>query len=696
MGKLTRVTDALVTVKTSLSGTIKRLLLDKMKEHVSVADFGAVGDFISDDTQAFIAAVNSGVSRVYVPAGRYKLTSGISLPMGVTIVGDGIDYWDTYRPDQNRLKKSWSKGTHLVFCGTGAKTKQFFNISNERPEKTIDGVVCGFSDFTNKDASGSNPATARLLSVAVSASAGAGIEDLRIMLNNDGIDGYNDYTSVTKLGDQWDVGLHVFDSSDCIFRNVQVAGYWKFAGTLLTENDGSITQRGNPERTLFDKFFTQGIRGLLIRNSPQVDVVSNTSDSVTFKFNPTTRIAGVKGFRVAGNSTLYSFSGCSMSGGNLTLTGVSPALPASVSVIRFPSIGNNWSGTNFLNTVVTSFEHSSGKSSDELGLPVSFALEMDGYPMRNIKFSNFKAQTTYDKGNTIFGDCRDVKLLSSEFENGILVAYSLSETQGYTGNLRMVNTDISPTVNTSEFTPRDCYYEAAQFPTMFSDGSFVIKNWRKSDVKLQWFNGNDFIRLFESDGTWRIKNIDGNDVLWYSGSSKDISMFASNVSFKNTDNQDVLKWFGVSGNFSFKGIGSPISDNTVSWGTGSNRFTTGFFVNGVQSSSDSRLKKPTRPLTAQECNAAIELSKCIGVWEWAEGGDRLHVGLTVQKAIEVMRANGLNPFLYSFICYDEWPDEYIDGELVKRAGDIYSFRDNELHRFIMYGLNQRLLSIEGK
>ncbi|MFW5394268.1 hypothetical protein V1951_23775, partial [Yersinia sp. 2544 StPb PI] len=78
-----------------------------------------------------------------------------------------------------------------------------------------------------------------------------------------------------------------------------------------------------------------------------------------------------------------------------------------------PSMGNNFSGTNFENTFAGSLDHVSGQPSESLGLPVSFALEIDGFPMRNLKFSNFKAQTIYDKGNTLWGDCRDVKVINS-------------------------------------------------------------------------------------------------------------------------------------------------------------------------------------------------------------------------------------------------------------------------------------------
>lgn len=70
----------------------------KLNTWVSVKDFGAIGDGNADDTAAIQAAINSistvtagsgpGGS-VHVPAGRYKITSTLTLPFGVSIRGDG-------------------------------------------------------------------------------------------------------------------------------------------------------------------------------------------------------------------------------------------------------------------------------------------------------------------------------------------------------------------------------------------------------------------------------------------------------------------------------------------------------------------------------------------------------------------------------------------------------------------------------
>lgn len=102
MARLTRVTDWLVKYKSKLTGAIERLLQDKLDDVISVKDFGALGDGVSDDTAAFVAAFNASRS-VYVPAGDYKVTDlvldkslfGENRPCvvqgnGATIIGNSL------------------------------------------------------------------------------------------------------------------------------------------------------------------------------------------------------------------------------------------------------------------------------------------------------------------------------------------------------------------------------------------------------------------------------------------------------------------------------------------------------------------------------------------------------------------------------------------------------------------------------
>ncbi|WIF69765.1 hypothetical protein QN096_11705 [Metapseudomonas otitidis] len=162
---------------------------------------------------------------------------------------------------------------------------------------------------------------------------------------------------------------------------------------------------------------------------------------------------------------------------------------------------------------------------------------------------------------------------------------------------------------------------------------------------------------------------------------------------------------------------SPATDNNRTLGASGARWSAVWAGTATISTSDAREKTPVRQLSDAEISAAIALGNEIGAYQWLyaieEKGAwaRDHAGLTVQRAIEVMQQHGLEPFNYGFICYDQWPDECIkhpeehDGdelvseawtEVVRTAGDRYSFRGEELLAFIAAGQAAQLRRIEAR
>lgn len=71
------------------TGAVSRSVRDKLRDVVSVRDFGALGDGTTDDTAAFRAAVATG-KVVYVPAGTYRITGDINnAGLRIRIQGEG-------------------------------------------------------------------------------------------------------------------------------------------------------------------------------------------------------------------------------------------------------------------------------------------------------------------------------------------------------------------------------------------------------------------------------------------------------------------------------------------------------------------------------------------------------------------------------------------------------------------------------
>ena len=85
------ITSANVAYNQGGTGAVDTNVQAKLRETVSVMDFGAVGDGTTDDTAAIQAAINSvsstGGGTVYLPSGTYKTTVPLIMKVNVALVG---------------------------------------------------------------------------------------------------------------------------------------------------------------------------------------------------------------------------------------------------------------------------------------------------------------------------------------------------------------------------------------------------------------------------------------------------------------------------------------------------------------------------------------------------------------------------------------------------------------------------------
>jgi hypothetical protein len=74
------------------TGSVSRSVENRLRDFVSVKDFGAVGDGVTDDTAAIQAAIDAS-QKVYLPEGVYVVNAatGILLREGSYVLGDGIE-----------------------------------------------------------------------------------------------------------------------------------------------------------------------------------------------------------------------------------------------------------------------------------------------------------------------------------------------------------------------------------------------------------------------------------------------------------------------------------------------------------------------------------------------------------------------------------------------------------------------------
>jgi hypothetical protein len=112
------------------TGAVQRSVQSKLRESVSVKDFGAVGDGVTDDTAAIQAAVtylsSLGGGAVYFPHGTYKVTAQINIPAPV---------WTPFLISGNSRSQIVSTHNGKVFNDASGNVR-FENLDFSGPGKT--------------------------------------------------------------------------------------------------------------------------------------------------------------------------------------------------------------------------------------------------------------------------------------------------------------------------------------------------------------------------------------------------------------------------------------------------------------------------------------------------------------------------------------------------------------------------------
>jgi len=145
---------------------VMRSIQDKFDEVASVADFGAVGDGVVDDTQSinralkevFTGGTNVKVRRaLFFPAGTYNVSSEIKIPPYAKLYGDGVNSsivrmvdhseWFAEDPARTLPPRSTavtSDGVHqsgVLMGSTGATMPSYIEVASMTFENAIDGNV---------------------------------------------------------------------------------------------------------------------------------------------------------------------------------------------------------------------------------------------------------------------------------------------------------------------------------------------------------------------------------------------------------------------------------------------------------------------------------------------------------------------------------------------------------------------------
>ena len=129
------------------TGAVPRSVQTKLRETVSVKDFGAVGDGTADDTAAIQAALNASYV-VYIPAGTYKITNKLYATTNHHIFGDGFGVSvlnSTYTGDSTISVPAPATDVYaaLRFENFTLNAKYGIHVGGDATSHATDGAIIG-------------------------------------------------------------------------------------------------------------------------------------------------------------------------------------------------------------------------------------------------------------------------------------------------------------------------------------------------------------------------------------------------------------------------------------------------------------------------------------------------------------------------------------------------------------------------
>ena len=272
----------------------------------NIKDFGAVGNYTTDDTDAFIAFLaylDTNKKAGYIPSGVYRITESIDLPSGLKLFGDGspgINTWfDT--PDKQNLRpgfKNQITGSVLIFDDAATKT-----YTTNRTDK--------FASFT--------------YALSYLHIEPCLIENIGIVQDMDVYTAANVLTTLANVNAaDYDCGL-LLRSQLSVLNNVNIFGYWP-NGSFIVNSQQTLENIDSDYNRAIECIFTtvslvgdstgaNGLTGFMGTNCGYYSAADFHTQSegdytipAIFVDGPVTGIAvgGIRGHRFDGNLRTYT------------------------------------------------------------------------------------------------------------------------------------------------------------------------------------------------------------------------------------------------------------------------------------------------------------------------------------------------------------------------------------------------------
>jgi hypothetical protein len=173
----TGINASTVTYDPAGTGAVATTVQAKLRESVSVKDFGAVGDGVTNDTTAIQAAIDHITSltnggSVFLPKGIYAVSTFITLKTGVTLRGEGPAsvIYGAFPSATNRILTSSSTVLQENI------TVEDLTIDRRHPNSQHGAIFGGVRNFTFRNVSILGQTNPTISSGAVAFSAFGGFE----------------------------------------------------------------------------------------------------------------------------------------------------------------------------------------------------------------------------------------------------------------------------------------------------------------------------------------------------------------------------------------------------------------------------------------------------------------------------------------------------------------------------------------
>jgi len=602
-------------------GGVQQALQARLEQYVSVKDFGAVGDGVTDDTAAIQAAIDTvlgaSVRAIYFPAGNYRITSTVRL--------------------------YGSQGFGTIFYGVEANS----NI-------VVDFDGLGFEN---------NSASVRfvgLLFTGLGTANSVAIEN-RKLTNTDDMDTHinectfrNFGTCIQHIGRGLLCKNNTFALSD-----LAIDISWPTSGTEGTGLE--VLPYGMRKWLITGNFFhglskAIAVTGADANNFRAATITGNLMDIGRQFFVGPISFSTISGNSIQNcNSTPINISGVcenvTISGNSLGgYEGTDPAIFKPAFGIRLqtgtPVNNVNINGNDIHYTTTGGVRVQSNIENSVIG----------GNSFRDYNFNNISgAYPVFISGDAtccaINGNVFDSNpsgdrpiRITGTAANCDISGNSWDVSQGTLANIGIITNS----------------YVQASNPSQIRD-SFGIVSDVGSELQLHstkngsWDTANDafgLISVYSSDSSGagpglraairaKTKSGIGSSTYW-------------EISASSTSTKDIPTLEITSANL------RPVSDGIYTLGTADARFSTVYAATGTINTSDANVKQQVRDLSDAEKRVAVKLKPAIKAFKYnhavVEKGDeaRFHFGVIAQEVKAAFDSEGLNADEYGIFCRDIW------------------------------------------